>query len=126
MKSAKVLALAMLFLLSGALPLITVEAANEERRDTDKGYISEKWRAGLGTGIGALNSIKSADIDNDGEDELVFGNSQGFVHILDWDADVALGKLNEVCLEKHTGTNGINKLWPNVDIVVIADMVAIY
>ena len=45
MKSAKVLALAMLFLLSGALPLITVEAANEERRDTDKGYISEKWRA---------------------------------------------------------------------------------
>ena len=68
MKSAKVLALAMLFLLSGALPLITVEAANEERRDTDKGYISEKWRAGLGTGIGALNSIKSADIDNDGED----------------------------------------------------------
>ena len=87
MKSAKVLALAMLFLLSGALPLITVEAANEERRDTDKGYISEKWRAGLGTGIGALNSIKSADIDNDGEDELVFGNAQGFVHILDWDSE---------------------------------------
>ena len=67
MKSAKVLALAMLFLLSSTLPLITVEAANEERRDTDKGYISEKWRAGLGTGIGALNSIKSADIDNDGD-----------------------------------------------------------
>ena len=87
MKSVKVLVLAMLFLLSGALPLITVEAANEERRDTDKGYISEKWRAGLGTGIGALNSIKSADIDNDGEDELIFGNAQGFVHILDWDSE---------------------------------------
>jgi|MDTC01.1.fsa_nt_gb hypothetical protein len=87
MHSAKVLVLAMLFLLSGALPLITVEAANEERRDTDKGYISEKWRAGIGTGIGALNSIKSADIDADGEDELVFGNAQGFVHILDWDSE---------------------------------------
>ena len=75
------------FLLTTMVPLVTVEAANEERRDTDKGYISEQWRAGLGTGLGALNSIKSADIDNDGEDELVFGNAQGFVHILEWDSD---------------------------------------
>ena len=87
MKSAIVLALALLFLLTSMIPLVTVEAANEERRDTDKGYISEKWRAGLGTGLGALNSIKSADIDNDGEDELVFGNAQGFVHILEWDSE---------------------------------------
>ena len=87
MKSVKVLALAMLFLLTTMVPLATVEAANEERRDTDKGYISEQWRAGLGTGLGALNSIKSADIDNDGEDELVFGNAQGFVHILEWDSE---------------------------------------
>ena len=87
MKSAKVLALAMLFLLTSMIPLINVEAAKEERRETDIGYISEKWRAGLGTGLGSLNSIKSADIDNDGEDELVFGNAQGFIHILDWDSD---------------------------------------
>ena len=87
MKSVKVLVLAMLFLLTTMVPLVTVEAANEERRDTDKGYISEQWRAGLGTGLGALNSIKSADIDNDGEDELVFGNAQGFVHILEWDSE---------------------------------------
>ena len=87
MKSVKVLALALLFLLTTMVPLVTVEAANEERRDTDKGYISEQWRAGLGTGLGALNSIKSADIDNDGEDELIFGNSQGFVHILEWDSE---------------------------------------
>ena len=87
MKSVKVLTLAMLFLLTTMVPLVTVEAANEERRDTDKGYISEQWRAGLGTGLGALNSIKSADIDNDGEDELVFGNAQGFVHVLEWDSE---------------------------------------
>ena len=43
MKSLKVLALAMLFLLTSMIPLVTVEAGNEERRDTDKGYISEKW-----------------------------------------------------------------------------------
>ena len=88
MKSAKVLTLALLFLVSSLIPLMNVEGANEERKDTDKGYLSEKWRAGLGTGIGSLNSIKSADIDNDGEDELIFGNAQGYVHILDWNSEL--------------------------------------
>jgi hypothetical protein len=73
-------------LLSALVPAINVDAGNDARTDTDTGYLSEKWRAGLGTGLGALNSIKSADIDADGEDELVFGNSQGYVHVLDWNA----------------------------------------
>ncbi len=81
------MALALVFLLSAIAPAITVEAANDARTDTDRGYLSEKWHTGLGTGVGALNSIKSADIDIDGEDELIFGNAQGFVHVLDWDSD---------------------------------------
>ena len=86
MNAAKSVALAIVFLLSALVPAVSVDAANDARTDTDTGYLSEKWRAGLGTGLGALNSIKSADIDADGEDELVFGNSQGYVHILDWNA----------------------------------------
>ncbi len=86
MNPGKAIALAVVFLLSAIVPGVTVEAANDARTDTDTGYLSEKWHAGLGTGIGALNSIKSADIDIDGEDELIFGNSQGYVHILDWDS----------------------------------------
>ena len=86
MNPGKAIALAIVFLLSAIIPGITVEAANDARTDTDTGYLSEKWHAGLGTGVGALNSIKSADIDIDGEDELIFGNSQGYVHILDWDS----------------------------------------
>jgi len=86
MKVLKAGSLAILFLLSVVIPAINVEAANNARTDTDTGYLSEKWHAGLGTGIGALNSIKSADIDQDGEDELVFGNSKGYVHILDWNS----------------------------------------
>ena len=78
--------LAIVFLLSAIAPAITVEGANDARTDTDTGYLSEKWHAGIGTGTGALNSIKSADIDADGEDELIFGNSQGFVHVMDWNA----------------------------------------
>jgi hypothetical protein len=86
MNAAKSVALAIVFLLSALVPAVSVDAANDARTDTDRGYLSEKWRAGLGTGLGALNSIKSADIDADGEDELVFGNSQGYVHVLDWNA----------------------------------------
>jgi len=86
MKALKAGSLAILFLLSAIIPVINVEAANGTRTDTDRGYLSEKWHAGLGTGIGSLNSIKSADIDNDGEDELIFGNSKGYVHVLDWNA----------------------------------------
>ena len=82
----KAVALAIIFSLSAVASGIYFDAANDARTDTDTGYLSEKWHTGLGTGIGSLNSIKSADIDNDGEDELVFGNSQGYVHVLDWDA----------------------------------------
>ena len=86
MNAGKAIALAIVFLLSAIAPAITVEGANDARTDTDTGYLSEKWHAGIGTGTGALNSIKSADIDADGEDELIFGNSQGFVHVMDWNA----------------------------------------
>ena len=84
MNAGKALALAIVFLLSVLVPAINVDAGDGTRTDVDRAYLSEKWHAGLGTGIGSLNSIKSADIDNDGEDELVFGNSQGYVHVLDW------------------------------------------
>ena len=86
MDAGKAVTLAVVFLLSAIAPAITVEGANDARTDTDTGYLSEKWHAGIGTGTGALNSIKSADIDADGEDELIFGNSQGFVHVMDWNA----------------------------------------
>ena len=86
MNPAKAVALAIVFLISAVSSGINVEAANDARTDTDTGYLSEKWHTGIGTGVGALNSIKSADIDIDGEDELIFGNSQGYVHILDWDS----------------------------------------
>jgi len=86
MNAMKSVALAIVFLLSALVPSVHVEASNDKRTEYDTGYLSEKWHAGIGTALGSLNSIKSADIDIDGEDELIFGNSQGFVHILDWNA----------------------------------------
>ena len=88
MKNRRVWVLTIAFLLSALFPSVGVDAANNGRADADKGYLAEEWRAGLGTGIGALNSIKSADIDNDGEDEIVFGNSQGYIDILDSNSSI--------------------------------------
>ncbi len=44
------------------------------------------------------------------------------IDVLNWNAKSALDALNDVCLEQHTGPDGTNKLWPNVDIVVFASL----
>lgn len=35
-----------------------------------------------------------------------------------WKAEEALKTLNKECYELHKGTNGISKLWPDVDVVI--------
>ena len=86
MRKVSVVALAIVFLLSALFPVSYTTEAAGGRQILDQKYLGEKWHAGLGAGIGGLNSIKSADIDLDDEDELIFGNSQGFLHVLDWNA----------------------------------------
>jgi len=86
MNTIRSIAIAIVFLLSALIPSVNVEGSNDKRTEYDMGYLSEKWHTGMGTSLGGLNSIKSADIDIDGEDELIFGNSQGFVHVLDWNS----------------------------------------
>lgn len=44
------------------------------------------------------------------------------IDVLNWEAKSSLDALNQVCLEQHTGPDGKNVLWPNVDITVIADL----
>ena len=76
------MALLLVLMLLPAFPV--AQGANDARSDTDRGYLSEAWRAGLGNGLGSLNSIRVADIDADGEDEILVGNAQGYLHMLDW------------------------------------------
>ncbi|MFA5297439.1 MAG: YceI family protein [Lutibacter sp.] len=40
----------------------------------------------------------------------------------DWQAEVALNTLHEVCKELHTGKDGISKTWSDVKIEVITDL----
>lgn len=42
---------------------------------------------GYGSTIGFLNSIKSADLDNDGKEEIVFGNEEGNIFVTERDGN---------------------------------------
>ncbi len=44
------------------------------------------------------------------------------INILDWDASSAFNFLNTACLEKHTGPDGKNKLWPDVEVRVFTTL----
>jgi len=72
--------------------------------------------------MNGISKEVSFDWDIDQSHEFFLKTS---IDVLNWNANSALNALNEVCLEKHTGPDGINKLWPNVDIVVIAKLIAI-
>jgi hypothetical protein len=37
--------------------------------------------------------------------------------LMSWNGEEALTSLNKECYELHTGTDGISKLWPDVDVV---------
>lgn len=40
------------------------------------------------------------------------------INVPDWGAQNALDELNKVCSIRHTGEDGVKKLWPDVDVVV--------
>jgi hypothetical protein len=50
----------------------------------------------------------------EGEEVTISAN----VDFNDWDGADALATLNAACEEKHTGDDGVNKMWPNVKITV--------
>jgi hypothetical protein len=51
-------------------------------RAGNEDYMNLVWEMGHGTEIGEENSITSADVDNDGIREVIFGNYEGYIHIL--------------------------------------------
>lgn len=42
----------------------------------------------------------------------------GTINMLDWGIDNAFKAINEACSEKHTGPDGVNKLWEEVEIAI--------
>jgi hypothetical protein len=85
------------------------------------GTISNMDKNGTGNVLLKMNEI---EIEKNFNWELDKNNFEFYlktsINVFDWGAQAALDALNKVCLEQHTGPDGVNKLWPDVDITVIA------
>jgi polyisoprenoid-binding protein YceI len=44
------------------------------------------------------------------------------INVPEWGAQNALDELNKVCSVRHTGPDGVKKLWPDVDVVVVTTL----
>jgi hypothetical protein len=91
--------------------------------DTISGYINTLESNGSGKiylSMNGENIEKNYSWVMDEKNREIFIKAS--INVLDWGAENALNALNEVCLERHTGSDGINKLWPDVDVTVIAKL----
>lgn len=78
--------------------------------------------ANSGTVEITMNGVSKSydgEVTVDGE-EITF---QTTIDILDFDGQEAIDSLGVVCEEKHTGEDGVNKLWSDVDIAVKTTLV---
>ncbi|WP_020528063.1 YceI family protein [Flexithrix dorotheae] len=48
---------------------------------------------------------------------------EGEINVGDWDGMAAIDALNKVCLAGHTGTDGVSKLWPDVELNISSKLV---
>ncbi len=69
-------------------------------------------------------SIKMNNIENKSKFSYVFTNDTltiNTVILLDnWKGESAIESLNNVCLDKHTGPDGVTKTWSDVDLKIVS------
>ena len=77
---------------------------------------------GTGTILIDMNNVKKEVAFKWKLDENDMFLLKTIINILDWDASSAFNFLNEDCLVKHTGPDGKNKLWPDVEVRVFTTL----
>lgn len=114
--------------LSFSIPTATVETENPERNGKISkqffGTISTENITGevksLGKNGKAVISIKMNGVSKDvtGEYTLNAGTFvfKAAIDVVDWNAGSGIAALNAICKDLHTGTDGVSKLWSEVDL----------
>jgi hypothetical protein len=114
--------------LSFSIPTSTVETENPERNGKISkqffGTISTEKITGevksLGKNGKAVISIKMNGVSKDvtGEYTLNAGTFvfKAAIDVVDWNAGGGIAALNAICKDLHTGTDGVSKLWSEVDL----------
>jgi polyisoprenoid-binding protein YceI len=108
----------------------TVSTNNPERDPKIKDFFFGKFQNGLISGsfkeIAAGKATLSLSMNGVSKDvpvtysitdnQKLKVNSK--INVLDWNAKDSLDALNAVCSEQHKDTDGLSKLWPDVDIEI--------
>ena len=114
--------------LSFSIPTSTVETENPERNGKISkqffGTISTENITGevksLGKNGKAVISIKMNGVSKDvtGDYSLNAGTFvfKAAIDVVDWNAGNGIAALNAMCKDLHTGTDGVSKLWSEVDL----------
>ncbi|MCB0738998.1 MAG: YceI family protein [Bacteroidetes bacterium] len=117
--------------------VIPVNKSNSNNEDRDKKILEHFWGTMLGTEAikGVISEVSEKDNGGTATVGLVMNEVEqavnafyqiaengaftltATVNMANFDAQPAVDKLNEICKELHT-TNGVSKLWPDVDVVV--------
>jgi len=119
-----------------SIPVSSVETADEGRNakivefffgtftDTENLEGTVKEMSEDGTGI---LTLKMNGIENDVPVTLVVEGARikisTTIDLGDWDGQAAIDMLNEKCKGKHTGEDGITKLWPDVKVNISTELV---
>jgi polyisoprenoid-binding protein YceI len=114
--------------LSFSIPTSSVETENPERNGKISkqffGTISTENITGevktLGKGGKAVIAIKMNGMSKDvtGDYTLNAGTFvfKAAIDVVDWNAGNGIAALNAICKDLHTGTDGVSKLWSEVDL----------
>ena len=114
--------------LSFSIPTSSVETENPERNGKISkqffGTISTENITGevktLGKGGKAVIAIKMNGMSKDvtGDYTLNAGTFvfKAAIDVVDWNASNGIAALNAICKDVHTGTDGVSKLWSEVDL----------
>jgi polyisoprenoid-binding protein YceI len=114
--------------LSFSIPTSSVETENPERNGKISkqffGTISTENITGevktLGKGGKAVIAIKMNGMSKDvtGDYTLNAGTFvfKAAIDVVDWNAGNGIAALNAICKDVHTGTDGVSKLWSEVDL----------
>lgn len=84
--------------------------------DTIKSRIIE---ASIGQGVLELemnNTLNDVEYDYSFKNDTLFLNTH--LDLMQWNGEGAMNSLNKECYELHTGTDGLSKLWPDVDVTI--------
>jgi polyisoprenoid-binding protein YceI len=114
--------------LSFSIPTSSVETENPERNGKISkqffGTISTENITGevksLGKNGKAIIAIKMNGVSKDvsGDYTLNAGTFvfKASIDVVDWNAGTGIASLNTICKDLHTGTDGVSKLWSEVDL----------